>query len=616
MTVTLDRAHLQFGATASGASFSRKTPSQVVHVVKTGTGSITWSATSNRSWLTVSPASGTGSAALTIGVNYAAGVPASGNTSGSITVTATGTTSAPGAVTVTLSVYPAGATAAPFGSFDTPANNAANVSGSIAVTGWALDDVVVSAVRIMRDPVAGEPAGGLMAVGTATFVEGARPDVASAYAAIPLEYRAGWGYLMLTNMLPNRGNGTFRLYAYADDIEGRSTLLGSRTIACNNAAAATPFGAIDTPGQGATVSGIVNNFGWVLAPGTRRADVPGGGTVTVYIDGVPVGTPTGWSARSDLTSLFPVGQFSGALSAAAVFTFDSRTLADGVHTIAWAVTDNGRASAGVGSRFFSVWNGSAMVLDPSTTPQLMANASNRIAVDALPLDTSDLMTRRGFDPDAPFADASGQAAPVTLVGEELDRFELQLDRGAGAYAGYLRTATGLAPLPIGSQLDAASNRFSWQPGAGFVGRYRLVFVRHEHGRAVARREVDVAIGPKGSLSSPHVVIDTPRRQQAVTQPFIVAGWAADPGASQGTGIDAIHVWAYPVAAGEPIFLGDAALGGRRPDVAAIYGSGATESGYGLTVRGLLPGRYMLAVFGHSTTTQTFLPAATVPIVVR
>ena len=42
----------------------------------------------------------------------------------------------------------------------------------------------------------------------------------------PLNTRAGWGYLMLTNFLPAGGNGTFTLYAYADDRDGHTTLLG------------------------------------------------------------------------------------------------------------------------------------------------------------------------------------------------------------------------------------------------------------------------------------------------------------------------------------------------------------------------------------------------------
>jgi hypothetical protein len=67
-------------------------------------------------------------------------------------------------------------------------------------------------------------------VGHATRVEGARPDIVTRYPNHPGVSRAGWGYLLLTNMLPNGGNGTFTLHAYADDAEGNAVLLGSRTI--------------------------------------------------------------------------------------------------------------------------------------------------------------------------------------------------------------------------------------------------------------------------------------------------------------------------------------------------------------------------------------------------
>ena len=51
-------------------------------------------------------------------------------------------------------------------------------------------------------------------------------------------------------------------------------------------------------------------------------------------------------------------------------------------------------------------------------------------------------------------------------------------------------------------------------------------------------------------------------------------------------------------------------------MAAFYGDAARDTGYGLVARGLAPGSYMLAVFGHSTVTRDFLPAATVVIDVR
>src|SRR6185295_11393481 len=157
----------------------------------------------------------------------------------------------------------------------------------------------------------------------------------------PHNTRAGWGLLVLTNMLPNQGNGTFRLSAFADDMDGHSTLLGSKTITCTNATATLPFGAIDTPGQGETVTGTnYANFGWVLARGAKHADPPGGGSVQAVIDGAFVGAPTGWTSRADLSALFPVAQYSGVTRALGVYSFDTTTLANGVHTIAWVVTDN------------------------------------------------------------------------------------------------------------------------------------------------------------------------------------------------------------------------------------------------------------------------------------
>jgi hypothetical protein len=607
-TLTIDRTNLQFGATG-GTSFATKTISQTVHLLKGGTGSISWTASSNRAWLTVTPASGTGPATLTITVNYSATVATPATVTGAISVTATGVSNTPGAVGVTLRTYAAGTSAAPFGFVDTPANNTIGVNGSIAMTGWALDDEQVSAVRIMRDPVAGEPAQ-LMPVGTATFIEGARPDVMAAYPTLPLEYRGGWGYMMLTNMLPNRGNGTFTFHAFADDIDGHSTLLGSRTITCDNAHATAPFGAIDTPGQGATVSGLVSNFGWVLSPGTRRADPPGGGSVSVLVDGAAVGVPAGWTSRSDLSAAFPLPQYAGINTAVAVYGLDTSVLADGVHTIAWIVTDNFGVSSGVGSRFFSVFNGGTSALT-AASPAAVAAAP---PIETLPIDRSPLYARRGFDLSAGFSQmrADGEGS-FRITGEELDRFEVQLDAGS-QYAGYLRTPGGLWPLPIGSHLEPSTGVFTWQPSAGFVGRYQFVFVRDS--APAARREIEVVLLPKGTLAGPRVVIDTPVADQRVAQAFFVSGWAVDGRASSGSGIDAVHVWAYPARGGAPIFVGDAIVGGARPDVADSYGPAARDSGYGTIVRGLPPGRYMLAVFGHSTVTRDFLPAATVSITVR
>lgn len=117
----------------------------------------------------------------------------------------------------------------PFGSFDSPENNA-HVSSSIAVTGWALDDSGVDKVTIWR-----KTNGQMVLIGDAVFVEGARTDIPSKHPDHLNNTKAGWGYMMLTNFLPNGGNGTYEIYAIATDAFGKTKELGKKTIHVDNA---------------------------------------------------------------------------------------------------------------------------------------------------------------------------------------------------------------------------------------------------------------------------------------------------------------------------------------------------------------------------------------------
>ncbi len=636
--MSLDRTSLVFAATTTGVALSSQTGSQAIRLTQTGAGTVTWTVASTAPWLVVSPTSGSGSATLNVSVQFASGL--APTQTGSITLTFTGAANTAGPIGVTLNTLTTTATTAPQGSFDTPTDGSTGVTGSIAVTGWAVDDVEVTRVRILRDPVAGEPAGALVFIGDAVQVDGARPDVQALFPNLPRSSRAGWGYLALTNFLPGLGNGTFKLTAIADDADGHSTILGTKAITCGNSSATAPFGAIDTPGQGATVSGNVTNFGWVLAPAPRRADPPSGGVVRVAIDGlISSAIPGGWSSRSDLTALFPAASFPGIGNALGVASFDSTALANGVHTISWIVTDNLGAASGIGSRYFTVANGSlyldpnqsaarastvisgpAMLTDPRAAAlRLSGGAALADAIAQAPGDLATLKGRRGFDLNAPVQPYAFRGGVATIQSEELDRIELHLSETEGhSYAGYLRVGAGVAPLPIGSALNASTGEFTWLPGVGFVGSYELTFVRWAGGRAVARQDVRVVLHAKGSNRvGPLVVIDTPAPQRDVAQPFVVAGHAADLDAQLGTGIETLHVWAYPFAGGEPIFLGVADYGGTRPDVAAVYGSDRFEkTGFGIRVEGLLPGNYDIAVFAWSTVRGGFLTAKTVRLTVQ
>jgi hypothetical protein len=213
------------------------------------------------------------------------------------------------------------------------------------------DFVDIDRVEIYRE---GEDREDLIFIGEAVLVEGARTDVEQTFPTYPMNYKAGWGYMMLTNFLPNGGNGTFTIYAAATDTSGNSVTLGTKTITCDNANAVKPFGAIDTPTQGGIASGsrfVV--WGWALTP--RPNSIPtDGSTINVYVDGVNLGYPTYNIYRPDIAGLFP--SYANSNGAAGYFILDTTAYENGVHTIQWVVSDNGGNTDGIGSRYFVIRN--------------------------------------------------------------------------------------------------------------------------------------------------------------------------------------------------------------------------------------------------------------------
>lgn len=253
---------------------------------------------------------------------------------------------------------------APFGWFDSPADGSTGIHGAIEVSGWAVGANGIDRVELWRDTANGDgppAANGKIFVGNATFVLGAHPEIQTRYPAYPQADRAGWSYMLLTNLLPNTaagtpagGVGTFRLYAYVYDTLGNRTVLPTRTFACDNRTGASkPFGTIDTPAPGQIVSGTLFNFGWVLTPLPGKIPT-NGATIVLYIDGVAHGTATYNGSRSDIATLFP--GYNNTNGAVAVFSIDTTTLANGLHSMAWSVTDDLGRADGIGSRYFSVEN--------------------------------------------------------------------------------------------------------------------------------------------------------------------------------------------------------------------------------------------------------------------
>ncbi|MCX6546028.1 MAG: FG-GAP-like repeat-containing protein [Acidobacteria bacterium] len=419
-TMVAAPASLYFGAVKAvgSATLSSQTLAQTV-VITFGGASSGWTATTTDPWLSITGGSGTGAGTFTVAiVNPGDTIGASTSLSGAVTMTSPSASNSPLSVPVTLTVSRPGASALPFGAFDTPGDGTTGMQGSFAVTGWALDDVAIDRVEIWRDLVPGEdgrhayitdpahPAFGKVFIANPLFVTDARPDVESFYPSYPFANRAGWGYLLLSWGLEGQGNGPYTLYAYAFDVDGHSASLGTKTIAVDNAHASKPFGSIDTPGYGETRSGTFVNFGWALTPAGDASCRIDNGHVFVTVDSLPAALVSYGDARADIAASFP--GFLNSANASGAYYVNTTTLTNGRHQIGWLVYDNCGRGDGIGSRFFNVLNGGAR-------PTGDAGAA---------ADAPGLQTRPTLGPDA-----SGLAA--LSAGEGKSRPTLQADPGRG-----------------------------------------------------------------------------------------------------------------------------------------------------------------------------------------
>jgi hypothetical protein len=282
---------------------------------------------------------------------------------------------------------------------------------------------------------------------------------------------------MLTNFLPNGGNGLFELHAIATDKEGNAATLGIKTISVNNANAVKPFGAIDTPAQGGTASGSnYRNHGWILTPLPNKIPEDGS-TISVYIDGVNVGHPVYNIYRSDIAGLFPA--YANSNGAGAYFDIDTSAYEGGVHTIFWTAVDNAGNSDGIGSRYFSIQN--------SQGAGGMGHGAWSMEQSAVCLEPVGIIKgyARDVEPLMLYPDDNGI---VNIEIKELERLEIQLSDlnsssfitpHSSLYSGYQLVGDQFKPLPIGSFLDMGKGIFYWLPGPGFVGEYEFLFAKEK-----------------------------------------------------------------------------------------------------------------------------------------
>jgi hypothetical protein len=378
----------------------------------------------------------------------------------------------------------------PFGSFDSPGNYS-RVSGSIAVTGWALDDTGVESVKIYRDD---NP--GLIYIGDADFYLGARPDILEAYPDYYNIY-AGWGYLMLTNFLPNNGNGTFKIKAIARDTVGRTTILGTKIIICDNANSRKPFGAIDIPkSYGVIYADVYDTYtvwGWALTPKPNSIPLDGS-TITVWVDGLPVGNSVYNIYRKDIAEIFP--GYNNSQGAGSYFQLDITPYRLGKHTIAWSVTDDAGNTAGIGSRIFYLW-------DDNNSPTYSKKEINGTIeqgqffrgenIAKIPYSSSDIFfVKTGFNNqlyENPITFDEKGIQTITI--NQITPVEIQITEKNCQMEGYLLIGNRYSSLPLGTTIK--NGTFYWLPEPGFRGKYRFVFFIHNSEGDMTKKELVIII---------------------------------------------------------------------------------------------------------------------------
>ena len=115
--------------------------------------------------------------------------------------------------------------------------------------------------------------------------------------------------------------------------------------------------------------------------------------------------------------------------------------------------------------------------------------------------------KKGFekdtDPQWVYSDALGLSR---IRIKEIERIQIYLtdedDENStvplltpGTFSGYLVVNEQLKPLPVGSGLDTYRGIFYWQPGPGFIGEYRFVFIEKIQDQYVSCKKIVVNIVP-------------------------------------------------------------------------------------------------------------------------
>jgi hypothetical protein len=231
----------------------------------------------------------------------------------------------------------------------------------------------------------------------------------------------------------------------------------------------------------------------------------------------------------------------------------------------------------------------------------------------------------------PPADGSTVASPFVFDGWAVD---LGATTGAGVQTVHVWAfpASGAAPSFVGavgltrSRPDVAALFGDAFLQSGYridavalpPGSYTLVAYALSAATGTFNDFATARITVTAPVPNPAMAVDgpTPNATLPAGQPFTINGWAVDRGAPSGTGVSAVHVWAFPVSGGAGTFVGPASYGGVRPDIVnAFHNSEFLNSGFSLSAT-LPAGTYDIYVFAYSTVANSFNQARVVRVMVQ
>jgi archaellum component FlaG (FlaF/FlaG flagellin family) len=292
-----------------------------------------------------------------------------------ITVLATDTdTPTPDTGSNSVTVIVSGA--APHVNIDLPGANEA-VSGTILVTGWALDNLTEIGTAINPNSLQVKVDGYIY--GSATY-GGDRSDVCAVYPGRVGCPNVGFNFELNTAPL---SPGAHTITVSATDTDAPTPDTGSANVTVNVGGAVRPSVYIDLPGVNEVISGTVSVVGWAIDNTSAIGTAINPGSLQVLVDGVLVGTATYGVNRSDVCSAYP-GR-AGCPNVGFNFNLDTLTLTNGPHTITiWATDTDSIPDTGSASVNVTVLNGGPSVnID---TPVAGATVSGTILVSGWAID--------------------------------------------------------------------------------------------------------------------------------------------------------------------------------------------------------------------------------------